>query len=94
MARVILTGQLVCADDDELAVVRRHLPLHTELTRAEEGCVRFDVRQTDDPLIWQVDEIFVDQAAFDAHQNRAAASSWGSATAGIERRYSMVSQAE
>lgn len=84
---VRLSGQLVCADGAEAAVVRQHLPLHRELSRAEPGCVSFEVRETDDPYVWQVDEEFVDDDAFAVHQTRVAASAWGRATAGIERRY-------
>ncbi|MEZ5086110.1 MAG: hypothetical protein R2722_07640 [Tessaracoccus sp.] len=39
--------------------------------------------------MWQVDELFVDAAAFAAHQDRVARSEWGRATAGIERRYTI-----
>ena len=40
-------------------------------------------------MIWQVDESFTDQAAFDAHQARAKASVWAAQTAGIARRFQM-----
>ena len=87
--QVVLSGQLVCASDDEVATVLRHLPRHIDLTRAEQGCISFEVHQTDDRYVWQVDERFVDEAAFDAHQARVSASEWGRVTAGIERRYSI-----
>lgn len=90
---VELVGHLVCAHEEQLRVVQRHVALHIELTRAEPGCVRFDVEQTDDPLVWAVSETFVDQAAFDAHQARAATSDWGRATAGIKRDY-VISRGE
>jgi quinol monooxygenase YgiN len=89
MSQVRLSGQLVCQTRNEAAVVLQHLPLHVELTRAEPGCESFEVRQTDDPLVWQVDERFTDTAAFEAHQARVAASEWGRVTAGIERRYTI-----
>lgn len=90
---VELTGRLVCEHDREAEIVLRHLPRHIELTRAEAGCLQFDVTQTGDPLVWTVSERFVDRAAFDAHQARVAASEWGRATAGIERNY-QITQAE
>ncbi|HIW61639.1 MAG TPA: antibiotic biosynthesis monooxygenase [Candidatus Stackebrandtia excrementipullorum] len=86
---VELTGQLICADAHELRTVEEHLPLHRNLTRSEPGCIDFDVVQTSDPFVWQVDEVFVDEAAFAAHQDRAARSEWGRVTAGIERRYNV-----
>ncbi len=85
-----LSGQLVCADADQAAIVRAHLPLHIALTRAEPGCVRFDVTPQPDGLIWQVSETFVDQSAFDAHQARTAASDWTRCSAGIERRFQIT----
>ncbi|GAB2475000.1 antibiotic biosynthesis monooxygenase [Xylanimonas ulmi] len=84
---VRLNGLLVCADDVQAHVVRAHLAQHVELTRAESGCVSFAVEPTADPLIWTVDEEFADADAFAAHQARVAASAWGIATTGIERRY-------
>lgn len=84
---VRLHGRLICATDEEAEIVRRHLPEHIALTRAEPGCLRFDVHPTDDPLVWAVAELFTDHAAFDAHQARVRASNWGAATAGIAREY-------
>lgn len=92
MRQIVLSGHLVCADDEELTVVQRHLPLHKELTRSERGCLSFEVRQTRDPLVWQIEEAFVDNTAFVYHQERVANSEWGRTTAGIERRYKIVSQ--
>ncbi|MGO1173343.1 MAG: putative quinol monooxygenase [Actinomycetaceae bacterium] len=87
MSTVTLTGRLVCADEAETAVVRRCLPRHVELTFAEEGCLRFEVEATDDPLVWEVREEFADQAAFDSHQARVRTSEWGRATSAITRDY-------
>ena len=87
---VYLTGQLVCRDSEEVAIVVQHLDRHVTLTRAEPGCVSFGVTPTGDPLVWQVDEHFSDPDAFRLHQDRVAGSIWGRATAGIERRYTIV----
>jgi quinol monooxygenase YgiN len=84
-----LTGSLICRTTDEAARVRAHLPDHIALTRAEPGCVSFDVLPTDDPLIWTVAERFVHRAAFDAHQTRTAASTWARVSPGIKRVYSV-----
>ncbi|HLS15924.1 MAG TPA: antibiotic biosynthesis monooxygenase [Beutenbergiaceae bacterium] len=87
---VHLDGELVCRDPQEAAVVARHLPRHTDLTRAEAGCVSFEVTATDDPLVWRVQEHFTDGDSFRAHQHRSARSQWGQVTAGIERRYTVT----
>lgn len=84
---VTLTGTLTCATDAEAARVRAALPEHIRLTRAETGCISFEVVQTDDPMVWAVAERFADAAAFQAHQSRAAASDWARQTAGIARDY-------
>ncbi|GGI01403.1 putative quinol monooxygenase [Arthrobacter liuii] len=89
MTGIHLNGHLVCRDTNDVSIVFQHLGRHTELTRAEPGCVSFQVTPTDDPLVWQVQEQFCDAAAFKAHQERVAASDWGHATAGIERRYTI-----
>ena len=84
---VELTGRLLCADLSEAAEVRRHLSEHVALTLAEPGCLRFAVEPTEDPLVWTVSELFVDRAAFDAHQARVRSSRWFDATSGIARDY-------
>ncbi|MGY5766306.1 putative quinol monooxygenase [Brachybacterium sp. DNPG3] len=86
---ITLDGRLICATEDEAAVVRAQLPRHVELTRSEAGCLRFTVEPTEDPLVWTVSERFADRAAFDAHQARVRASEWGSVTAGIARDYTI-----
>ena len=85
-----LTGHIEITDSD-LEAVLKHLPQHIAATRAESGCLKFEVVQrTDYPLIFDVDELFVDKAAFDAHQKRVRASDWGSVTAGAKRHYQVT----
>lgn len=91
---VILTGQLICANQAELILVEELLPEHISLTRNEEGCVFFDVVQTANPLVWEVSESFVDPVAFAAHQKRASESQWGQATIGIERRFTKIESSQ
>lgn len=91
-AAIELTGRLLCADLDEAAAVRRHLPQHVALTLAEPGCLRFAVEPTEDPLVWNVSELFVDRAAFDAHQARVRASPWFEVTSEIARDYAVRSR--
>lgn len=84
---ITLTGHLICADATEADIVRKHLPEHVRLTRAEAGCLSFNVLPTADPLVWQVDESFSDAAAFEAHQARTRASIWHRATAHVKRDF-------
>lgn len=88
-ARVHLSGQLRCADANQAESVRGHLPEHLRATRAEAGCLSFEVTPTADPLVWDVQEWFSDRLAFERHQARVAASPWGAATAAITRDYSV-----
>lgn len=79
-----LTGRLICATEAEAAIVRAHLPRHIALSRAEPGNLRFNVDPAG-PLVWVMDEEFVNEAAFRAHQQRGRDSEWGRLTAGIRR---------
>ncbi|MEP1767472.1 MAG: antibiotic biosynthesis monooxygenase [Sulfitobacter sp.] len=87
---VTLTGTLRCVTQAEVARVRAALPDHIKLTRAEAGCIAFEVTPTDDPMVWDVAERFTDAAAFEAHQTRAAASLWAKETQGIARDYAIA----
>ncbi|WP_422049648.1 putative quinol monooxygenase [Shimia sp.] len=85
-----LTGHIDVPSDRREAVAAA-LPVHITLTRAEPGCLSFDVTQ--DPVIagrYNVSELFVDQASFGAHQARASASDWATVTAGIPRHYQIT----
>lgn len=82
-----VTGTLTCATAAEALVVRTHLPEHIRLSRAEPGCLTFNVEATADPLVWRLDESFADRAAFEAHQVRTRASDWFRATAGLQRDF-------
>lgn len=87
---VTLHGTHICATSDDLARVTAGVLRHIALTRAEAGCLAFDVVQTANPMIWAVSERFVDAAAFEAHQTRTAASDWAQLTAGIARDYKVA----
>ena len=88
MARVTLRGFLIARSLEEADRVSMLLPDHIRLTRAEPGCLRFEVlRSYADPCRFAVTEAFRDRAAFDAHRERAAASNWGRSTKGIPRDY-------
>lgn len=84
---VVLDGY-IDVPQDRLAAVTEALPQHIALTRAEAGCRYFDVLE--DLSIagrFNVFEIFDTRCAFDAHQIRAAASTWAEITVGIDRHY-------
>ncbi len=87
---VRLTGRLICASPEEAERVAQHLAAHVALTRDEPGCLAFSVRPTGDPLIWQVDEVFADRAAFDAHQARTRASDWFARIGHIRREFAVT----
>lgn len=82
-----VTGTLTCTTASDAALVRLHLPEHIRLSRAEPGCLTFDVKPTDDPLVWRLDESFADGAAFEAHQARTRSSDWFRATAHLKRDF-------
>jgi quinol monooxygenase YgiN len=82
-----LRGQMVCMTQDEVQAVRAHLPDHLALTRAEPGCLTFEVTETDDPMVYEVMEAFRDRPSFDAHQARTRDSAWFTATRGIVRDF-------
>lgn len=87
---VVLQGYLRCETAEQAETVAAHLDEHIRKSRAEPGCVSFDVTPTDDPLIWHVSETFTDAASFQAHQARGAASDWARHTAGIARDYTVT----
>lgn len=83
---VYLTGKLICASEEQAAIVREYLPEHIRLTLAEPGCLEFEVSHAG-AMTWDVYEVFADQRAFELHQARVRASTWGMVTAGIAREY-------
>lgn len=88
--QIILTGYII-VPDDRLQAVRTALPAHIELTRAEDGCLAFDV--VENPTQhgrFDVTERFVSRAAFDAHQKRMKSSPWAKVTDGIARHYEIT----
>lgn len=90
IGEVRLRGRLICASAAEVEMVRACLPEHIRLTRAEPGCLAFTVEPTPEPLVWWVEERFLDKAAFADHQSRTRASAWWAGTAGIMRNYEII----
>ncbi|MCR6671745.1 putative quinol monooxygenase [Devosia ginsengisoli] len=85
--RVFLEGYME-VPPERLAAVTDALPAHIALTRAEPGCLAFDVTPSPDGR-FRVSEIFSDQTAFDAHQARVQTSAWAEVTAGLPRHYTV-----
>ncbi|MBW4974912.1 antibiotic biosynthesis monooxygenase [Roseovarius mucosus] len=87
---ISLTGQMICPSDD-LEVTRAALTEHIRLSRAEQGCLSFDVTETA-PGEFSVSERFVDRAAFDAHQTRTRASEWWRVTSHMPRHFEITEE--
>ena len=94
VARVKLIGFIVVPEAD-LTAVEAELPDHIRLTRAEPGCISFDVAQShSDPRRFEVAEAFRDRAAFDEHQLRVRQSRWGRVASNAERHYEITEEAD
>lgn len=76
---------------DQLEEIQRALDIHIVLTRAETGCISFDVQPCTaiKGRFW-VSEIFENQSAFEFHQTRTAASPWAKLTKDIPRHYNII----
>ena len=85
---VSLTGAIRCAPD-EVDLLRAAIPTHVRLTRAEPGCLAFDIRDTPDPCVFEVSELFRDRAAFEAHDARTRASAWWRITGHMPRDFAL-----
>lgn len=89
MGKVHLSGYLE-VPADRVDAVKAALPRHIALTQAEPGCLTFTVVQ--DPAMptrFDVSETFIDQAAFDQHQQRAQSSDWAAVTQGMPRHFTI-----
>ncbi len=88
MPRVHVTGFLTCRSLEESDRVAALLPEHIRLSRAEPGCLTFEVlRSAADPRCFAVKESFRSPQDFDAHQLRVRDSDWWRATQHIPRNY-------
>jgi len=87
LSKVILKGHIIVPSED-LETVKAALHQHIELTRAEAGCLLFNIElDNDNPNKFNVYEEFVNQAAFDMHQARVKQSNWGNVTKQVQRHY-------
>jgi len=89
---VQLTGHMD-VPPDRIEDVTNAVGEHIALTRAEPGCISFEVTPCADVKgRFLVAETFTDRAAFDAHQTRTGASAWAKITAGLPRDYSITEE--
>lgn len=93
MTKVILEGFIIVPEPD-IDEVKRELHTHIKLTLSEKGCLTFKVApdQSDRTKFWVYEE-FVDQAAFDKHQQRVKSSRWGEVTKNVARHYNIINKA-
>lgn len=90
MSKIVLTGYIEVPTED-LEAVLTALPIHKALTNQEPGCLIFEVTQDQHiPNKFSVYEEFVDQQAFDTHQQRVKSSEWGKITHRVERHYQII----
>jgi quinol monooxygenase YgiN len=84
---VELTGRITIPAAEQAEMV----PLfeeHARLSRAEPGCLRFEIAcEACDAEVFSVSELFVDEAAFEAHGERTRASEWGRRSAHLVREF-------
>lgn len=94
MPRVILTGFLICRTLDEADRVAGMVADHVRQSRAEEGCIAFEIiRSMADPVRFAVREIYQTRAAFQAHLDRVRSTPWGQSTRGLHRDYMLTDAA-
>lgn len=84
---VALNGRLICQDAGQMLTALTLLPEHVRLSRQEKGCLRFDMWQDEDPLVWHLAELFVNDEAYGAHQARTQSSEWGRASITLGREF-------
>jgi (4S)-4-hydroxy-5-phosphonooxypentane-2,3-dione isomerase len=103
--RVTLKGyiEVPTADRDR---VMAQLENHIWLTRAEPGCLKFEVQQRErhqkysedsenaetgnDFICFDVEEEFVDRQAYFFHQKRLQGGAWAKATSNAKRSYTVT----
>lgn len=75
---------------EALEEVNLALKDHIRLTKAEEGCEKFDVILSEEKVgRFMVSEVFSSKESFEAHQARVKNSDWGKVTEGYPRHYTV-----
>lgn len=84
---IVLTGQLYIPVAEQ-AHLKPFLDAHIAATKAEPGCLFFEVTEDrSDPTLFHVSERFADQAAFEFHQQRGGATPWGQSSGHLQRKF-------
>jgi quinol monooxygenase YgiN len=87
---VQLTGH-IDVPPERMAAIKAAVIDHIALTRAEAGCISFEVTPCPDVKgRFLVNETFINQAAFDYHQTRTGASPWAKISKGLPRAYEIT----
>lgn len=85
MGKVTISGFLQ-VPEAELETVAAALPIHRDLSRAEAGCLVFEVNQDEaDSCRFNLYEQYISQEAFDFHKSRSASSDWAAISRNVER---------
>lgn len=89
LKKITLTGHII-APAHQLQAVRDALVEHIALTRAEDGCIVFNVDEHATQVgRFDVYEEFVDAKTFAAHQSRVRESNWGKVSINASRHYTI-----
>ena len=81
----VITGTITCEAAD-LEMFLAAVAEHKRLSRAEPGCIEFEISQSAvDPCSFLVSERFENRAAFDAHTIRTRTSAWWAKTRHMPR---------
>lgn len=87
---VVVSGTLTATGAD-IERARALIPEHIALSRAEPGCLKFELHEDPEtPGLWRLDELFADEAAFRRHQQRTRASRWGQESTRMARDFTIT----
>ena len=89
MKKVTLSGYII-VPISELDTVKEALTEHIKLTKAELGCMVFEVTEhSTERGRFDVYEEFESSKAFELHQKRVRGSYWGEITQNLKREYTI-----
>lgn len=90
MGKITVQGYIT-VPSAQLDAIKEALAEHISLTREEEGCLIFEVVQrVDEPLVFDLYEEFIDDAAFAAHQARSKQTRWAEISADVTRDFDVT----